>query len=153
MTRRQLAGALVLVALLGLGSVTAKVEADAGNRLYLTVDKSRMIRSTERITKVSVASPRIADVVVISPQELLVNGKEVGITSLVVFHGPRAEEYDLIVYSAPVVETAVADQASVPHSVLVQRADKITNQIFVRDHNSTWWELGSVKPATDEGRK
>ena len=145
--------AVVVGGLLGLAPLAASGQGGDGHRLYLTVDKSRIIHSAERITKVSVASPRIVDVVVISPQELLVNGKEVGITSLLLFHGNRYEAYDLVVYRAPVVETAVSDPASVPHSVLVQRGDKITDHVFVRDRNSAWLELGTVKPATEEGAK
>ena len=132
-------------------AVAATAGADEPSRLYLTLDKSKHLVAAERITKVSVANPRIADVIVISPQELLINGKGTGATTLVLFQGTKMLAYDLVVYPAPVNEAAVADPASEPYAVLVQRADKVSNHFFVKSREQIWLELGSVQPATAEG--
>jgi hypothetical protein len=39
------------------------------------------------------------------------------------------------------------------HNVIVQRADKVTDHVFVRDGHRTWLELGDVKPATEAAKK
>jgi Flp pilus assembly secretin CpaC len=145
-------GVLAVTALLGATAVGSAF-AQENARLYVTRDKSKHLVTAERITKVSVASPRIADVVVISPQELLINGKETGATTLVIFQGARMQEFDLVVYPAPVNEAAVADPASEPYTVLVQRADKVTDHVFVKSRESVWLELGTVRPATEATRK
>lgn len=140
------------VAVVGV-SMVGSAYAQESTRLYVTRDKSKHLVTAERITKVSVASPRIADVVVISPQELLINGKETGATTLVIFQGTRMQEFDLVVYPAPVNEAAVADPASEPYTVLVQRADKVTDHVFVKNRESFWLELGTVRPATEAKAK
>jgi Flp pilus assembly secretin CpaC len=145
------ARALAVAVVLGAAAVGSAYAEPA--RLYVTRDKSKHLVTAERITKVSVASPRIADVVVISPQELLINGKETGATTLVIFQGARMQEFDLVVYPAPVNEAAVADPASEPYTVLVQRADKVTDHVFVKSRESVWLELGTVRPATEATRK
>lgn len=53
--------------------------------ITVTVNKSRVFRLAERARRVSVTQPQIAEVAVVAPQELLINGKSVGTTSLVVF--------------------------------------------------------------------
>jgi hypothetical protein len=69
------------------------------------------------------------------------------------FHGRSIKHYDLMVHTAPVSATAPLNNESAQyHSVLVQRADKVTSQIFVRSDDSSWVELGTVAPAT-EARK
>jgi Flp pilus assembly secretin CpaC len=141
------ATALAVAALAGAGHAAEPA------RLYLTLDKSKHLVTADRITKVSVASPRIADVVVISPQELLINAKDTGSTSLVIFQGSKMQEFDLIVYPPPVGEASVADPASEPYTVRVQRADKESNHVFVKNRDQQWLELGTVRPATEAPRK
>jgi Flp pilus assembly secretin CpaC len=45
-----------------------------------------VVRLTRKATKVAVAQPRIAEVVVVAPDQVLINGKGVGATSLVVWY-------------------------------------------------------------------
>jgi pilus assembly protein CpaC len=47
--------------------------------------KSALVTQRERIQRVSVADPEIAEPVVVSPRELLVNGRQIGITSVIVW--------------------------------------------------------------------
>ena len=52
----------------------------------VTVNQSRVLQLRTRSRTVSVAQPEIADVVVLSPTDLLINGKAVGTTSLVIWN-------------------------------------------------------------------
>jgi pilus assembly protein CpaC len=62
------------------GPTGASVEA-----LHLLVGRSLVISSQARIFRISVADPAIADVLVVSPTQILVNGKSPGVTSLVIW--------------------------------------------------------------------
>jgi Flp pilus assembly secretin CpaC len=53
--------------------------------IAVAVNKTIVIRLTKKATKVSVTEPRIADVEVVSPDTLLIHGRAVGATSLVVW--------------------------------------------------------------------
>src|SRR5262249_41195715 len=82
----------VLTAVLGLSwPVFAQAET---LRYYVTVDQARVLQTSEPISKVSLANPGIADVMVLSPQQLLVTAKAVGQTSLLLFHGNKMTAYD-----------------------------------------------------------
>jgi Flp pilus assembly secretin CpaC len=104
----------------------------------------------EAVTKVSLANPGIADVMVLSPQQLLITAKAVGQTSLLLFHPKGMTAYELIVHTPPISEAVRVNPDSEQfHSVLVHRADKVTSQIFGRDTEEGWVELGTVRPATE----
>ena len=53
--------------------------------IAVAVNKAIVIRLPKKATKVSVTEPRIADVEVVSPDTLLIHGRAVGATSLVVW--------------------------------------------------------------------
>jgi len=64
----------------------------------VTVNKSLVFRLAQKAKRVSVTQPEIADVVVVAPNQLLINGKSVGTTSLVIFDEKgTVTNYDLIV--------------------------------------------------------
>jgi pilus assembly protein CpaC len=66
--------------------------------ISVTVNKSMVFGLTDRAKRVSVSQPGVADVVVVSPSQLLINGKAVGTTSLVVFNEKGdVSNYDLMV--------------------------------------------------------
>jgi len=66
--------------------------------ISVTVNKSMVFRLVERAKRVSVSQPQVADVVVVGPSQLLINGKAVGTTSLIVFDDKgEVTNYDLIV--------------------------------------------------------
>ncbi len=56
---------------------------DNNKKLYGVVGKSQVLNFDTGIKRVSIADPNIADVVVISPRQLIVNGKKAGSTSLI----------------------------------------------------------------------
>jgi len=66
--------------------------------ITVTVNKSMVFRLAERAKRVSVSQPEVADVLVVAPSQLLINGKNVGTTSLIIFDDKGGvSNYDLIV--------------------------------------------------------
>lgn len=127
--------------------------ADPATRLYVGADKSFLLALNEPARKVAVANPNIADVQVMNPSQLLINGKTVGVTSLVVFFAKSEQSFDLVVHPAPVGAAGTpAVVTKDPHAVWVQRGDKMTEQLFTREKDQ-WLELGQVKLETDSGKK
>ena len=53
--------------------------------ISVTVNKSVVLRVPKRASRVSVTQPQIAEAVVVAPNQILINGKAVGTTSLVVW--------------------------------------------------------------------
>ncbi len=151
----RLVPALLVVAVAAVGTLApARVDSQGGpNRLYVAVDKSQILELREPATKISVANPAIADVQVITPSRLLINGKAVGVTSMVVFSAGSLRSIDLVVHPGPVGATGLGDAIPQPHPVIVQRGDKMSEHLFVRDGDQQWVELGSVKPETEAVKK
>src|SRR5439155_12595988 len=54
--------------------------------IEVTVNQSKVLWLEKRSKTVSVTQPEIADVVVLAPNQLLLNGKTVGTTSLIVWN-------------------------------------------------------------------
>ena len=66
--------------------------------ISVTVNKSMVFRLAERAKTVSVSQPEVAKVDVVAPSQLLINGKAVGTTSLIVFNEKGdVSNFDLIV--------------------------------------------------------
>jgi len=89
----------VLASLLCLAfTQTTALAADTSLiRLDVTIGKSQVLDLQEPFTRISVTNPAIADVFVITPNQILVNGKSVGVTSLVVFYPTKTVFFDLLV--------------------------------------------------------
>jgi pilus assembly protein CpaC len=68
-------------------------------RLDVTIGKSQVLNLQEPFTRVSVTNPAIADVFVVTPNQILINGKAVGTTSLVAFYPTKTVFFDVIVQS------------------------------------------------------
>jgi pilus assembly protein CpaC len=91
---------LLLVAFGSLNAASAAV-VPAGPLLKMEViiGKSQVLAFTDNITRVSVSDPNIADVMVASPRQVLINGKAAGTTSMVVWDSEdRPTFYDLVVH-------------------------------------------------------
>src|ERR1700752_1734233 len=73
-------------------------QPQAAPTISVTVNKSMVFRLANRAKRVSISQPEVADVVVVAPSQLLINGKAVGTTSLIVFNEQGdVSNYDLIV--------------------------------------------------------
>jgi pilus assembly protein CpaC len=66
-------------------------------RLEITMGKAQVVDLKDPFTRVSVTNPAVADVFVITPRQILVNGKAIGTTSLVVFYPDRTVFFDVLV--------------------------------------------------------
>jgi len=66
--------------------------------ITVTINKSMVFRLAERAKRVSVSQPAVADVIVVAPSQLLINGKAIGTTSLIIFDEKgEVSNYDLVV--------------------------------------------------------
>jgi Flp pilus assembly secretin CpaC len=120
----------------GLAAVVA-VSTGAGAaepvRLYVTIDKAELVNLPPMpISKIALTNPSIADVYVINPTQILLSGKQAGTTSLTVHPGPVGNSRARLVPSES-------------HAVEVQRAGKVSQQLFVRDEERAWVQLGNGK--------
>ena len=89
---------LLITAFVVTGSrLSATAAAPGLVRIDVTIGKSQVIEVKEPFDRVSVTDPNIADVFVIKPNQILINGKAVGITSLVVFYPDKTQFFDLVV--------------------------------------------------------
>jgi len=87
--------AIFLFALIGYGTAA---QQQAVPTITVTVNKSMVFRLAERAKRVSVSQPQVADVLVVAPSQLLINGKNVGTTSLIIFDEKgEVSNYDLVV--------------------------------------------------------
>lgn len=55
---------------------------DNNEKLYAVVGKTQLIKFDEPVKRISITDPSLADLVLLSPKELLLNGKKAGRTSL-----------------------------------------------------------------------
>ena len=148
-SRRALAGLAVTIAVVGASAATAQTTS----RLNIASSKAIIIDLNAPVSKVAVANPGIADVQVITPAQLLVIGRAAGVTSLVVFGAKSVTTYDVVVYPSPMGAVAVGPVSGSPHAVLVQKADKTTEQYFIRDGQQTWVELGGAQADTEAPKR
>jgi pilus assembly protein CpaC len=95
-------GGLLLAGLLASGVVHAATPAAAASTaaaipadhvIQVEAGTHKLVRESATIRRVAVGEPTIADVNVINGRELLVSGKKLGITSLIVWTGGAPVEY------------------------------------------------------------
>ncbi len=95
--RRILVGLLLVVMGLTMSAMPAPADEQGVIRLEVTIGKSQVVELKEPFSRVSVTNPAIADVFVVTPNQILVSGKAVGTTSLVVFYPRKTVFFDLLV--------------------------------------------------------
>ena len=89
---------LAAIFLLTLTVSKSGAQSQTAPAITVTVNKSMVFRLAERAKRVSVSQPEVADVLVVAPSQLLINGKNVGTTSLIIFDEKgEVSNYDLIV--------------------------------------------------------
>jgi pilus assembly protein CpaC len=91
-------GLIAICVLAVLSATEAKAQPQTAPAITVTVNKSMVFRLAEKAKRVSVSQPQVADVLVVAPSQLLINGKAVGTTSLIIFDEKgEVSNYDLIV--------------------------------------------------------
>lgn len=69
--------------MLGASKQSINPYKDTNEKLYSIVGKSQIIKFDEPVKRISITDPALADLVLLSPKELMLNGKKAGRTSLV----------------------------------------------------------------------
>lgn len=69
----------------------------AHDRIALTANRSRVLPVPFDITRIAVTNPAIADAVVVTPREVLLDGKSAGTTSLIIWGASNRVQYDVAV--------------------------------------------------------
>ncbi len=64
-------------------SVNLNPYKDSNEKLYSIVGKTQLIKFDEPVKRISITDPSLADLVLLSPKELMLNGKKGGRTSLI----------------------------------------------------------------------
>jgi Flp pilus assembly secretin CpaC len=134
--------------------MTTAAGSDEPVRLYVTVDKAELVNlPSAPISKIAVTNPSIADVYVVTPTQILLSGKQVGTTSLMVFYAGRTENFDVVVHPLALGNSRARLVPSESHAVEVQRAGKVAQQLFVRDEDRAWVQLGTGKAEPEAAAK
>ncbi|PYS21995.1 MAG: type II and III secretion system protein [Acidobacteria bacterium] len=103
---RRTATALLCVVLgLGLGSAGAAVARvqvgpatpQTPRSVTLTVGRGQLLQFLEEASRVSVSDPAVADAVVVSPHEVVLNGKTPGHTTIMIWHGENVSPFEISV--------------------------------------------------------
>jgi Flp pilus assembly secretin CpaC len=153
MSVRKLARGVVISLAAVVATATAAATAEPV-RLYVTIDKAELVSlPATPISKIAVTNPNIADVYVINPTQILLSGKQAGATSLMVFYPGRTENFDVVVHPVPVGNARARLVPSESHAVEVQRAGKVSQQLFVRDEARAWVQLGNGKAEPEASAK
>lgn len=144
----------VVMGLAAVVAVSTAARAAEPVRLYVTVDKAELVNLPALpISKIALTNPAIADVYVINPTQILLSGKQAGTTSLTVFYPGRTESFDVVVHPVPVGNSRARLVPSESHAVQVQRAGAVSQQLFVRDEERAWVQLGNGKAEPEAAAK
>lgn len=108
-----LAGALAFAVALSDVVQAQQPAATAFPRVQLAAGRSTVLNVDFDITRVAITNPAIADAVVVSPREVLIDGKAQGTISLIIWGEGRRAQYDLTV-DAPANELQQQLQALFP---------------------------------------
>ncbi len=84
---------VVLASVLLTGVVCA--QAPLRKTLTLTTGRGELLQFASDVKQVAAAEPKIADVIVISPREVMVNAKEPGKTTVVIWEGSAPISYNV----------------------------------------------------------
>jgi pilus assembly protein CpaC len=97
---RKVAVSLGLMALLGVSGWVGTASAQEPQKVRILVGRSAVLSVPDSIGTVSIADDEIADVVVATSRQLLLNAKKIGTTSLVVWSkGNRYQTFEVVVHS------------------------------------------------------
>jgi pilus assembly protein CpaC len=127
-----------------LAAQTTMPEVRSPKEIPLLQGRGELLRFDKDITKVAVAEPKIADAVVISPREVMVNAKGPGRTTVVIWQGESEPSQFNVNVSA---DTSEFDDFK--KSVQAVAAD---GNIHVAGHGDTIVLTGSVKSSEESKR-
>jgi len=72
---------------------------DNNKKLYSVVGKTQILKFDKNVKRISIANPELVDIVLLSPKQIILNGKKAGRTSLVFWSSENANPvfYNLVV--------------------------------------------------------
>jgi pilus assembly protein CpaC len=119
----------------GAASVTSQAEPSSAAPLRVLVGKSLLINTTERLKRVAVTDPSVADAQPITPTQILVHGRSPGEVSLMIWDElERSRSFDLR------VDVDVSAAAEEMHRVFPEEQITVSpsrNAIVLSGHVST----------------
>lgn len=136
---------LLVAALLLLPASLASAQDDGGDdvtRVSVNANGSTYLTLGDSITRVSIASADIADVAAFPPDQVLITGKRVGLTTATVWYGKDSIEVLRIEVTHPVNEIRTALRKAIPNGV----------DLDVRQAGTALVLTGSVPGADDVAR-
>jgi pilus assembly protein CpaC len=93
-----LAAASSATAIVQQPAASQQVLPEGNDRLHLLVGRSLVISSPNRVKRVSIADPNIVDAIVVSPYQVLINGKTAGGVSLVMWdESDQSQTFEIFV--------------------------------------------------------
>ena len=88
----------IFVALLGVLTAARAADPPPVRDVALIVGRGQLLRFDQDVARVVIAEPKIADAIVVSPRDVMVNAKGAGHTTLVIWEGPDSPvRYDVTV--------------------------------------------------------
>ncbi len=85
-----------LFSLLALAAIVVTAQtAPIRRTLTITTGRGELVQFATDVTQVAASEPKIADVVVISPREVMINAKDAGKTTVVIWEGTSPVRYDV----------------------------------------------------------
>ncbi|MBM2802483.1 MAG: pil protein [Deltaproteobacteria bacterium] len=89
---------LAIVLFFSLAANGSEAQQQVTPTISVTINKSIVFKLAEKVKSVQVSQPAVADVRVVRPNQLLINGKAIGTTSLIIFDAKDdVSYYDLVV--------------------------------------------------------
>jgi pilus assembly protein CpaC len=96
--RRGKRSGFLLPSLFCLAPLLVPAQTPTAHEVRLTVGRGELLQFDREVTKVSISEPAIADAVVISPKEIVINARGAGNTTLLVWEqGSQPARYDITV--------------------------------------------------------
>lgn len=85
-----------IFSLLALAAIVVTAQtAPVRRTLTITTGRGELVQFPTDVTQVAASEPKIADVVVISPREVMINAKDAGKTTVVIWEGTSPVRYDV----------------------------------------------------------
>jgi pilus assembly protein CpaC len=122
-----------------ISAVAVSQESDGG-RLRIIAGRSTVVTTDFDVRRISITNPEVSDATVVSPRELLVDGKAPGTISLIVWGDTRRVHYELVVEPAvTVLEQRLRElfpgeniTVSVSEGAVILSGAASTNEVMLR---------------------
>ncbi|MBK9240201.1 MAG: type II and III secretion system protein family protein [Acidobacteria bacterium] len=132
--------ALGLASTLQAATLTSTPSFDPAERVVLTAGRSTVLTTDFDITRVALTDPSVADVSVVTPRELLIDGKKPGTISLFIWGEGRREDREIVIEAGvSVLQQRMRDlfpgeniQVSVADEAIVLSGTASTNVVTAR---------------------